>query len=296
MILVTEGRLKEAHSFASLKSPLILADPTVPQEPGKTRLIVQWGELFGHMTRVGDAEPLNDLDRAWLAFYSPKAAVPENYTNLAEPTITLSKTQFQPGEPIAVQVSGLPGNPKDWLTVAPAANPPNVWGREYQYTQGKTAGTWTFWAPTEAGAYEVRVYYNDGYDIRASAGIEVGTVSPQAAQTKEARRASEPETGAPAASGEATPQISLPTTTFKRGEAIEVSVSGLPGNQADWITVAPADYPANRWGSEYKYTQGATEGTWSFWAPNAPGTYQVRVYFNNGYDIKAKAEIKVVAP
>lgn len=92
------------------------------------------------------------------------------------------------------------------------------------------------------------------------------------------------------------PQITIDKTLYQRGEAIAFSVSGLPGNRTDWVTLVPKDASFEEWGSNWLYTQGVTEGEWSFWAPNAPGPYEIRVYFNypdGGFEVQASTELNV---
>jgi hypothetical protein len=67
--------------------------------------------------------------------------------------------------------------------------------------------------------------------------------------------------------------------TYTEGDAVTVTYSNLPGNDQDWISVIPASEPDDTYGSEWFYTGGETEGTYTF-EGLAPGEYEVRVYFN----------------
>jgi hypothetical protein len=66
--------------------------------------------------------------------------------------------------------------------------------------------------------------------------------------------------------------------TYTEGETVTVTYSNLPGNEQDWISVTAAAEPDDTYG-EWFYTQGATEGTYTF-NELEPGEYEVRVYFN----------------
>ncbi len=95
------------------------------------------------------------------------------------------------------------------------------------------------------------------------------------------------------------PQIAVDKRRYQQGDAVAFSVSGLPGNRTDWITLAPKDTPPEEWGANWVYTQGVTKGDWSFVAPNAAGPYEIRVYFNypnGGFEVQAIAEIEVFPP
>lgn len=112
-------------------------------------------------------------------------------------------------------------------------------------------------------------------------------------------RAITPATEAPVpAAPEQPPQIAIDKALHQRGEAITFSVSGLPGNNTDWVTLVPKNTAPEEWGSNWFYTQGVAEGDWSFWAPNAPGTYEIRVFFNypdGGFEVQASTEL-IIAP
>ena len=73
------------------------------------------------------------------------------------------------------------------------------------------------------------------------------------------------------------------------GDSIRVTVTDLPGNPQDWITLVPASAPLSTVGERH-YTKGLRNGTWSF-VPHKSGRYEIRVYYdwpNGGYDVKAR--------
>ena len=99
-----------------------------------------------------------------------------------------------------------------------------------------------------------------------------------------------------AAPAHAEPIIKLPADTFVIGQPIEVTVSGLPGNQQDWLTVVEASATEDSFG-KWSYTGGVAEGTWTFRVPR-PGDYEVRVYFDfpaGGYTVQARKALQIVA-
>lgn len=90
------------------------------------------------------------------------------------PNIVLSSETVRTGQPVVVNVSELPGNPQDWVTLIKAARPDAEFGL-YKYTNGLHEGTWRFTAGSP-GDYEVRVYYDwpkGGYAVQARASITI---------------------------------------------------------------------------------------------------------------------------
>lgn len=76
--------------------------------------------------------------------------------------------------PLTVQLTGLPGNPQDWVTLVNADKSEQTWG-DWSYTGGKTEADWTLSAP-RPGEYEVRVYFdypNGGWTVHARQRITV---------------------------------------------------------------------------------------------------------------------------
>ena len=196
-----------------------------------------------------------------------------------------SKSGYAPGERIRVSVSGLPGNKQDWLTVVKAGTPADRYGQWY-YTNGVRQGAWTF-NGLKAGSYEVRIYLDwpkGGHNIVARRTFTVGAAPP-------------PVTAAPAPiRPSARVVINLSKPGYRVNEQIRVSLSGLPGNAKDWLTVVEKGTPADKYG-EWRYTNGVRQGSWTFKGLKA-GSYEVRVYLNwpkGGYNIAARRDFRVTA-
>jgi hypothetical protein len=68
-----------------------------------------------------------------------------------------------PGAPIVVRFAGAPGNPRDWIGLY-ARGAEDRQFASWQYLEGAAAGQRTFVAPNDLGAYEFRMFANDGYD------------------------------------------------------------------------------------------------------------------------------------
>ena len=91
-----------------------------------------------------------------------------------KPRIVLASNIVRTGQPVAITVSELPGNPQDWVTLIEASRPDGEFGA-WEYTKGVQQGTWQFTAG-KAGDYEVRVYFDwpkGKYAVKARASITI---------------------------------------------------------------------------------------------------------------------------
>ena len=199
---------------------------------------------------------------AFLVTVSTLAGAPEADAGNA-PRIKLSSTTVQSGEKLNVDVSGLPGHARDWLTLVGADLPESTYG-DWKWTNGNVEGSWTFVAPATPGNYEIRVYYGEpagDYTVDARAAVKV--TAPSAAQG--------PEASAGSRSGLT---LALSATSVTTGSEVEIRVSGLPGNPYDWITLVQADAKPGA-SEEFVYTNGVREGRFTLRAPDEPGEYEL---------------------
>lgn len=90
----------------------------------------------------------------------------------SEPTVSTTADAYAPGEAIEVLFANGRGNTRDWLTVANADAPMDSFG-SWQYVGGATSGYAQFAAPAEPGEYEIRLLWDDGYELGASTTITV---------------------------------------------------------------------------------------------------------------------------
>lgn len=160
------------------------------------------------------------------------------------------------GENIVVHFNDFPGNRYDWVTIVPIDFPDNRSG-EYYYTDGAHSGVMNF-KGLEEGQYEVRAYHNwpqGGYTVQDRYPFVIGkrgTLVGVYAWTDQ--------------------------EVYTPNSPINVHYAGFPGNQSDWITIVPADFPDDRY-KEYYYTSGNRAGVMNFQGLEA-GHYEVRSYFN----------------
>ena len=199
-------------------------------------------------------------------------------------TISANSTSVQPGASVSVTVSNGPGNTTDWIGLYPSTAPndaPSLLTWKYLNdaqtppASGKTAATLTFSMPSTAGTYQFR-FFSNGYNLLATSANVVSSATGSAAP------------------GGAT--ISANSTSVKPGALVSVTVSNGPGNTKDWVglfsSTAPNDY---RVLLAWKYlndaqippTSGKTAATLTLSMPPTAGTYQFRLFSNNGYNLLA---------
>jgi subtilisin family serine protease len=79
------------------------------------------------------------------------------------------------------------------------------------------------------------------------------------------------------------PTLSVSSTTVFPGGAVTVTLDNGPGGANDWIALAPTS-AANSSYLQWVYVgAGATTRTWTVAMPTTPGTYEFRLFLNNGY-------------
>ena len=91
-----------------------------------------------------------------------------------------------------------------------------------------------------------------------------------------------------------TATIDTDKDTYSPSEQISVSFAGMSGSQADWISIANASDPDTTF-ITYRYTEGATDGTFTF-APLPAGNYEARAYYDDSFQVEARATFAVVNP
>jgi hypothetical protein len=96
------------------------------------------------------------------------------------------------------------------------------------------------------------------------------------------------------------PSIALSATTAFAGQTVTATVVNGPGKATDWVGLYPAGATsaiANRLAVQFLNGLGASAsgvsgGTLSFKLPSAPGTYNVRFFFNNSLTVLPRRSIR----
>jgi hypothetical protein len=177
--------------------------------------------------------------------------------------VTASSTAITLGNSVTATYSGLAATPTDWIGLSVAGSPDTSF-ESFAYTNGTGSGSVSL-TPAMNGSYVLRAYNNNSYvKVAESAVITVG-----AAQ-----------------------QLTTDASTYQQGATITVNYNMLPGNPTDWIAIAAQGSPNTSF-LTYQYIT-ATSGTLTFTAP-APGTYEIRAFANNTYELLATSAAFTVA-
>ena len=194
----------------------------------------------------------NDLDRGksdQIRYQIPLTITP------ADPiTLTIDGEVVMEGRAIRVAFDGMPGNEKDWIATAAADSPDGSY-LGYAYTAGHRAGSLVLPALATAGRYEIRVHFDDltsDRTVHARIPVEVIPAPPVS--------------------------LALDAESYAPGATIAVTYDAMPGNLKDWLSLARAGDDGYL---GYTYTDGAVQGIATFRAPDDPGDYEIRAYFDD---------------
>lgn len=199
-------------------------------------------------------------------------ATPLTITPALPITLTANASSVYEGTAIRVDFAGLPGNDKDWIATAEAGMPDSEY-ISYEYTNGAEAGTLSLKPLMTAGKYEIRVYFDDltsDRTVQARIPIEVTPAPPVV--------------------------LAVDALTYAPGATITVSFNSMPGNEKDWFALGRAGDDGYL---TYEYTDGASSGTKTFRAPDEPGDYEIRAYFDDSTSdrtVRARVAFKVGTP
>ena len=201
--------------------------------------------------------------------------------------IALTKTEYAPKEPVEIAYTDMPepGSPNvvtPFFTIVKAGAPPGEW-QQYVYVREPGAGRTTLDAPSTPGAYEVRVLFQEDAIVHGVAPLTV-LDTPAAAPAA---------TPAPPAAPDAAPTptptppeddpnvtVTLSKTSFAPNEPIAGYVTGLSGDERDWVAIVPAGQGDGSPGNDWVYVGGGTEADFTLRGQPA-GSYEVRVRFKD---------------
>ena len=209
------------------------------------------------------ASDLTAIGTAQVAVFEPSTgltSLPRLFPIQAAPVLTVSATSITTGTAVTVTLTGGFGGSTDWLAFASttASN-----GSYLQYTYvgaGVTTRTWTV-TVTGPGTYEFRLF-TGGYNRLATSAPVTATV------------------GTP-------PTLTVNTTTAAHGTPVTVTLANGYGGATDWLALAQTGSPMTSF-IQYTYVgANVTTRTWTFTMPNTPGTYEFRLFPNNGYTVAA---------
>jgi len=138
---------------------------------------------------------------------------------------------------------------------------------------GITSRTWTTTMPTTPGTYEFRLFVSGYTRVATSPVINVTAAPPP-----------------PPA------QLAPNVTTATVGSPVTVSLTGGPGGPTDWIALAATGAANNNYLQWVYVGSGVTSRDWTVNMPTTPGTYEFRLFLNNGYTRAATSPPITVTP
>jgi subtilisin family serine protease len=174
-----------------------------------------------------------------------------------QPTLTAGTSSVTAGGSISVTLQNGAGGAQDWLSFAATTAANNSYVQWVYVGTSVTNRTWTVTAPSVPGAYEFRLFANGGYTrLATSTPITVTAANP--------------------------PVLTVSATSIAVGSQVTVTLANGLGGSMDWIGLA-ATTAANTSYLQWVYVgTGVTARSWTV-TLNAAGTYEFRLFLNNGY-------------
>jgi hypothetical protein len=224
---------------------------------------------------------------ATLADAQGKATL-KNDDSAAVPSIAVSPTTVQPGQTVQVTVANGPGQLRDWVGLYPAAAADSgylAWkylsGTQTPPPAGLAGATLSFVMPQAPGTYNFRLFLNNGFTkLATSAAVTVAGASA------------------------GTPTVTVNVSTVAAGQTVQVTVANGPGSSTDWLGLyrtGTADLSYLDWkylsGARTPPPTGLTGATVPFVMPTTTGTYEFRLFKNNGMTrLATSAAVTVTGP
>jgi subtilisin family serine protease len=185
-------------------------------------------------------------------------------TGVAVPPATLaaSPSTAMPGATITASWTGIAApTTRDWVGIFVPGAPDTAYQLGWRYTTGTASGSVPFTIPATLapGTYELRLFSNGGYARLAVSSITVGVCMASS--------------------------LSVSPTSVTAGGSMTATWSSIcVPTGTDWIGLFAPGAP-NSPSLAWRYTTGAASGSVPFTIPAtlAPGTYELRLFSNNGY-------------
>jgi subtilisin len=92
------------------------------------------------------------------------------------------------------------------------------------------------------------------------------------------------------------PTLTVNATSVTGGSAVTVTLTSGLGGSLDWLALAATAAPATSYLQWTYVGAGVTTRIWTVTMPTTPGTYQFRLFLNNGYTLAATSPTVTVSP
>ena len=233
--------------------------------------IVRWNganrvTTFVSPTRLLASIPATDLatvGTAQVTAFDPpsgRTSPASPFSVQTAPVLSVSSTTATTGTAVTVTLTGGFGGAADWLAFAATGAPASSYV-QYTYVGGVATRTWTV-IVSAPGTYEFRLFLNNSYTLAATSPTITATV------------------GTP-------PVLTVSTITAAPGAPVTMTLTNGYGGGTDWLALAQTGSPHNSY-LQLTYVGGSvTTRTWTVTMPNTPGTYEFRLFLNNGYTLAA---------
>jgi subtilisin len=178
------------------------------------------------------------------------------------PSLTPSALTAPPGSRVTVTLANGFGGAGDWLAFAATGSANSTYLTFTYVGTGVTTRTWAVTMPSTPGTYEFRLFLNNGTARAAtSAPITLDATAPPPSP----------------------PVLSVSATTVAPGASVTATLTNGLGGGQDWLALASTS-SANTSYLTFTYVgSGVTTRTWTVTMPTTPGTYEFRLFPNNGY-------------
>jgi subtilisin family serine protease len=228
-------------------------------------------------TQVRAAIPAGDLasvGSAAVTVFNPApgggASGPATFTINQPPSLSVSATSVAGGTQVTVTLANGFGGSTDWLALA-ATSASNTSYLQWTYVgTGVTTRTWTVNMPAAAGTYEFRLFVNGYTRVATSAAVNVTPPPP--------------------------PALTVSASSVAPGGQVTVTLANGYGGSTDWIALAATGAPNNNYVQWVYVGSGVTARDWTVAMPVAAGTYEFRLFLNNGYTRAATSPPVTVTP
>jgi hypothetical protein len=175
---------------------------------------------------------------------------------VSQPVLTVDSTSVAAGANVTVTLTNGAGGSGDWLAFAATGAPNTSYLQWVNVGAGVTTRTWTI-AASLTGTYEFRLFVNN------------------------TRVATSPTVTVAAPSGG--PSIAVSATSVTAGTPVTATLTNGPGGGGDWLALAATTAPNSSYIAWTYVGTGVVNRTWTPALPTTPGTYEFRLFLNNGY-------------
>jgi subtilisin family serine protease len=244
--------------------------------------VVRWNgadraTTYVSTTQVRAAIPASDLasvGTAAVTVFNPApgggSSTPLMFAISQPPSLSVNATSVVGGAQVTVTLANGYGGSTDWLALA-STSASNTSYLQWTYVgAGVTGRTWTVTMPASAGTYEFRLFVNGYTRVATSPAVNVTPAPP--------------------------PALAVNASSVSAGAPVTVTLANGYGGSTDWLALAATGAPNNNYVQWVYVGSGVTARDWTVTMPSAPGTYEFRLFLNNGYTRAATSPPVTVVP